>query len=97
MRALAVNKADEGGNTRAKNEMNAMRRQPTDPKLVVPGIQWRLRGIEDVADKAAFETPMKSLHQRSVSVPEEIFGTPTFLDESPEASVPLPIAEGDEN
>jgi hypothetical protein len=85
-RALSVKKADEGGNIPVKKEAGILspRRQPTKASEIVPGLEWRQKGIaelhiEKTATVAAFETPQRSMHKRSVSVPD--FATPTMDEE----------------
>ena len=85
-RALSVKKADEGGNIPVKKEAGILspRRQPTRASEIVPGLEWRQKGIaelhvEKTTTVAAFETPQRSMHKRSVSVPD--FATPTLDEE----------------
>ena len=85
-RALSVKKADEGGNIPVTKEAGILspRRQPTRASEIVPGLEWRQKGIaelhvEKTTTVAAFETPQRSMHKRSVSVPD--FATPTLDEE----------------
>lgn len=104
MRAFAIKKPDEGGNKVSKKDAHGLlspRRQPTDAKRVVPGLEWRQRGINmeeerpvgsmpDAKDVNAFETP--SRHKRSASVPE-LFLTPRSPDDDEQQSKPPAIAK----
>jgi hypothetical protein len=103
MRAFAIKKPDEGGNKVSKKDAHGLlspRRQPTDAKRVVPGLEWRQRGINMEEERPvgpmpdanvnAFETP--SRHKRSASVPE-LFLTPRSPDDDEQQSKPPAIAE----